>query len=127
MTRLGFALPVVAVAASLLAPLQVRAGTLEARDPFRPFFLGAPVLLASAPLGRFSLEDLHVEGIVSGITDPRALVRAPDGQTYEVGIGGIMGNRNGRVAQITKDAVVVIETQDDAHRELILGLGPQNE
>ncbi len=127
MTRLTLALPVAAIAASLLAPLQVRAGTLDARDPFRPFFLGAPIVLASTPLGRFSLEDLHVEGIVSGIADPRALVRAPDGQTYEVGIGGIMGNRNGRVAQITKDAVVVIETQDDAHRELILGLGPQTE
>jgi len=129
MKRLSAIFPAAVVAASLVAPLRVWASGAEARDPFRPFFLGAPVVLASSlsPLERFALDDLHVEGIVSGIADPKALVRAPNGETYEVAVGGAMGNHNGHIAQITKDAVVVVEWTDATKHELILGISPQGE
>ena len=125
MKRFSLLFPVVAVAASLVAPLLARASD-EARDPFRPFFVGAPVVLATVPLQRFALDDLHIEGIVSGISQPRALVHAPDGETYEVAVGGLIGNHNGHVAQITKDAVVIVELADDAKHEVVLGISPSN-
>ena len=124
MTRFSTIFPMAAVMASLAAPLTVRASGFEGRDPFRPFLLGAPALITTSPLQRFSLDDLHIDGIVSGISDPRALVRTPTGETFEVSLGGLIGNHNGRIAQITKDSVVVVEWTDDTKRELILGLSP---
>lgn len=123
MKILPFAVPSIVVVASLAAPLQVRAS--GARDPFHPYLLSAPIVLAASPLTRYSVDDLHVEGIVSGNAAPRALVDAPDGEVVEVGVGSLIGNRGGHVDAISKDAIVVVEKIDDQNdHEIILGLSP---
>ena len=117
MNRLVLALSCSVLAASLLVPMLARA---EDRDPFRPFI--RPVEVSPDPLQRVSLDALHLEGIISGISAPRAMVRAPDGLTYEVGIGSAIGNQGGHIAQITKDAIVVVERHEAVIHEVVLGL-----
>lgn len=116
--------PAAIVAASLVAPLTVRAGSAPQRDPFRPFFLSAPVAIAVGPLASFSPDDLHVEGIVSGVSNPQALIRTPTGESVEARVGDSFGNRGGHIAEITHDAIVVVETIDGAAHEVILGIAP---
>lgn len=78
---------------------------------------------ALAPLCRYSLDELKLTGIVSGMGSPVAVLESPRGKGYSVYRGSKIG-RNGMVTQILRDAVVVVESwptpQGDIRKEEIV-------
>lgn len=88
-------------------------GNAAGRDPFRSPFVGASKVAPATGLEAFDLADLLVEGIISGIDSPRAVVVLPTGEAMVVREGTAIGTRGGRVRRIERDAVVVAERAAD--------------
>lgn len=89
------------------------------RDPFRvEFVLPSPSPLPSPscdePLCRYNLEELKLTGIVSGMRNPVAVLESPRGKGYSVYRGTRVGKYGGVVKQVTRDAVVVVQSWPDA-------------
>jgi hypothetical protein len=61
------------------------------------------------PLGRFELSELKLVAVVTGLEDPAALVRMPDGSEYAVRRGNCIGNAGGVARRIDRDRVAVEE------------------
>jgi Tfp pilus assembly protein PilP len=80
------------------------------RDPFRSPLLHADPLPALTPLTRFDLDELRIEGVISGVADPAAVITLPDGTSVVAGRGAPIGRHGGRIARIASDAIVVAET-----------------
>ena len=93
------------------------------RDPFMAYTEETAVgreELPRAPLEQYSLEQLKVTAIVWGITDPRALILAPDDQSYIVRKNMRMGNHRGRISKITRQSVFVEEEYRDPTGKLVV-------
>ena len=103
----------VAIAAVLLLlPATALAGELD-RDPFQPPPEATPtdvVAIGGPTLTSVTLEQVRVEGVVTGFEDPRAIVVLPDGTSAMIRLGTQMGTRGGIVTRISTDAIVVRET-----------------
>lgn len=85
------------------------------RDPFVPFsgeFANFTVV-PKTPLEKYPLSDLQLTGIIWGISDPRALIKAPDGYSYIVRADAPIGRNRGRIARITRKEVYVEEEYRD--------------
>lgn len=85
------------------------------RDPFVPFsgeFVSYSVV-PKTPLEKYSLNELNLTGIIWGISDPRALIKAPDGYSYIVRMDAPIGRNRGRVSRITKKELYVEEEYRD--------------
>ena len=85
-----------------------------------------------SPLERFPLDQLKVTAIVSGISNPRALVMAPNNESFIVKKNMRMGKNRGRVARITGRAIYVEEEYRDPTgklvvRESVLEIRPEKE
>lgn len=93
------------------------------RDPFKEY-VGEPVkeeIAASrVPLEQYDLDELVLTGIVWGISDPRALIRAPDGYSYIVKTNSRIGKNRGRVSRITRRQVFVEEEYRDPTGKLVV-------
>lgn len=96
-----------------LALLSSFSAQAAGRDPFRSPFVGANKVAPATGLEAFDLADLAVEGIISGIDNPRAVVVLPTGEALLVREGTAIGTRGGRVRRIERDAVVVAEHAAD--------------
>jgi len=86
------------------------------RDPFYPFVSVEEEenQKASTPLERFDIYQLKINGILSGSTsDSRAMVGAPDGQVYIVRTGTAIGRHSGRVTEINRTCIVILEKFKD--------------
>ncbi|MBI5286030.1 MAG: pilus assembly protein PilP [Deltaproteobacteria bacterium] len=88
------------------------------RNPFKPFVVkgvGGPIEVVEpkVPLQRFEMSQLKLVAIVWGIDPPVGMVEAPDGKGYIIKKGDLIGNRNGFVAKVDKDQVVVEERFKD--------------
>ncbi|MFL5356455.1 pilus assembly protein PilP [Archangium sp.] len=91
------------------------------RDPFR-FEIAPtpePVSLEGCdetlePLCRYTLDELKLTGIVSGMGNPVAVLESPRGKGYSVYRGSRIGKHGGVVKQVLRDAVVVVESWPDA-------------
>jgi len=84
------------------------------RNPFKPFVVKAlerapEVVEPRVPLQRFEMGQLKLVAIIWGIDSPTAMVEAPDGKGYIIKKGDLIGNRNGVVARVEKDKVIVEE------------------
>jgi len=83
------------------------------RDPFVPLSaIRRPVQLSkepATPLQSFDLVNIRLTGVILGKGDPVALVVAPDGKSYILSKGVMVGKNNGVVIEINSDAVVVEE------------------
>ena len=86
------------------------------RDPFRSLFddAGSEVIFKSAedvihPLQNYDANSLVVTAIVWGISSPTAIVATPDGKTYVVKTGTLVGRNWGKVVKIKRNAIVVLE------------------
>jgi type IV pilus assembly protein PilP len=90
------------------------------RDPFRSSIEDK---LASAeegtdrgncgPLCKWELEQLRLVAVISGVSNPLAMVEDPNGRGYIVRRGTFVGKRNGKVSQIRSGEVVVTEIYRD--------------
>ncbi|HEX8702786.1 MAG TPA: pilus assembly protein PilP [Myxococcaceae bacterium] len=102
------------------------------RDPF-----GGPVRCCRPPppdacldpLCRYNLEELTLAGVISGTSNPVAVIESPRGKGYSVYPGSKVGKRGGVVKQVLRDAIVVAEPFEDGqgltrHHETILQVKP---
>ena len=95
---------------------------IQKRDPFKPYdgevtYFNEP---ERTPLERFDISQLELTAIVWGISEPRALIRAPDGQDYIVKKDMRIGRNSGRIARITKRELVVAEEYRDPLGKVIV-------
>lgn len=89
------------------------------RDPFKSIFddaafenggnAGQETIIS--PLQNYDVNSFVVTAIVWGVSSPTAMVAAPDGQTYVVKTGTLIGRNWGRVIKIKHDRIVVLETK----------------
>jgi type IV pilus assembly protein PilP len=88
------------------------------RDPFRSPLEelaeankngGVVQAACSAPLCKWDLDQLKLVGVVSGMSNPLAMVEDPQGVGYMVRRNSFMGKKGGRVTQIKHDSLVVTE------------------
>jgi Tfp pilus assembly protein PilP len=81
------------------------------RDPFQSYFdITGPETAQTTPLEPLQKHDLskfRLTAIVSGTVAPVAVVLDPNGKTFLVKRGTLIGPPRGRVAQILSDRVVV--------------------
>jgi type IV pilus assembly protein PilP len=91
------------------------------RDPFRSTLdemASSPSESASTsqicgPLCRWELEQLKLVAVISGVSNPLAMVEDPKGDGYVVRRGTLIGKRNGKVTQIRSGELVVNEIYKD--------------
>lgn len=95
---------------SLLLVLAAAPSFASPRDPFRSPFHDGPVSVKATVLETFDVDDLVLEGLVTGVAEPRAVVRTPAGEAVVVRTGTPIGLRGGRVVRIAKGELVVAET-----------------
>lgn len=95
---------------------------IQKRDIFKPYEGEVTYFeeREKTPLERYDLSQMQLTAIIWGISEPRALVKAPDGQDYIVKRDMRMGRNNGRIARITKDGVTVAEEYRDPLGKLIV-------
>jgi type IV pilus assembly protein PilP len=85
------------------------------RDPFRSpdLDLARSTSVSNAacndPLCKFDLDQLTLVAVVSGDTDPVAMVQDPQGRGYIVHRNTRIGRQGGKVTQILRDSVIVTE------------------
>ncbi|MCC6806495.1 MAG: pilus assembly protein PilP [Deltaproteobacteria bacterium] len=86
------------------------------RDPFRPYYIDQALEEEEKNTGRtltelehFEIDQLKLVGIVTGTSMPSAMVEDPDGVGHTIMIGTLMGKNGGRVKQIKRDEVLIIE------------------
>lgn len=84
------------------------------RDPFKPF-IQAPreeevvITEATPPLKKYSLNEFRITGIVWVQNEPKAVVVDPEGNTYFLGKGDDIGNRNGEIIEVRENGLLVKE------------------
>ncbi|HLG18315.1 MAG TPA: pilus assembly protein PilP [Bdellovibrionota bacterium] len=104
------------------------------RDPFKAYAgeLVQDITLPTSPLERYGLEQLKLTAIIWGLASPRALVQAPDGQSYIVRRDMRVGTHRGRISRITRREIFVEEEYRDPTgklvvRESLLEIRPKGE
>ena len=84
------------------------------RDPFESLLdIRKPVTKTTepqTPLQKFDLQQLRLVGVITGLGSPKAMIVAPDGKSYVLGVGTKVGKNNGVVVEIDKKQVVVKES-----------------
>ena len=90
------------------------------RDPFRSIIdeqnrpqEGDATRPDCGPLCKWELEQLKLVAVISGVSNPVAMVEDPNGKGYIVRRGTFVGKRNGKVTQIRSGEVVVTEIYKD--------------
>jgi len=85
------------------------------RDPFKSYISvlikdpGASKLNQVSPTEEYELDQYQLTGLLSGTSQPRALVSDPKGAGHVIKIGTRLGRNGGRVTRISNNTVEVIE------------------
>ena len=110
------------------------------KDPFKPLVAATapsagkrgagPVNLHALPIQAIDAGKFKVSGIVAGINENKALVVDPNGRGYVVKRGMLIGSNNGRITNISNNAVEILEqySDEDGHtkkRVIKLTLSPK--
>lgn len=91
------------------------------REPFQPLIatdipsvedviVTPPPEELTSPLQKFDLKQIKVVGIILGGLGDYARVIAPDGQSYTINVGTLMGTNKGKVLTIQENLILVKET-----------------
>lgn len=64
----------------------------------------------TSPLQKFDLNQIKLVGIILGGLGDYARVKAPDGQSYTINVGTLIGKHKGKVVSISENVVLVRET-----------------
>ena len=86
------------------------------RNPFMPFKIamsGGPIAQPTTPLQRYPVGLLKLVAVIWGIDPPVGMLETPDGKGFVVRRGDLVGDRNGKVARVKRDMVVVVERYKD--------------
>lgn len=91
------------------------------RDPFMiDISEGEEKLPGNSKLLQYGLDQLKVTAIIWGIAKPRALVSTPDGDSFIVQKGDLMGRNYGKISRVAKDELVVVEEYPGPMGKLIV-------
>ncbi len=114
------AAPATAPAASTAAEDLVVRRFRPARDPFRSVteLRRRSTSSLTHPLQQYSVQQLELLGIIWGIADPKALLRAPDQREFVIGVGTPVGTGDGKVVAILQDRVIIVERYYDYRGQL---------
>ena len=96
------------------------------RDPFKPFIRlvdipsAGPAPVVVPPIQRYSLDQFRISGIVWMSGKPRAMVVDPEGNTYFLGDGDRIGNKEGEILEVRNNGLLVQETirSEDVYGEV---------
>lgn len=90
------------------------------RDPFRSYLLDAVARRRAEHAQRrveetesFELNQYHLTGVLTGTSQPKAMVEDPTGKAFVVRIGARLGRGGGRVSRIDSTGLQVIEESLD--------------
>ena len=89
------------------------------RDPFKSAYKiikedgQDPGEVVTSPLQRFEIDQLSLIAVISGISQPRAMVVGPDKTGYSVKIGTRIGKHFGRVVKIKSSELIIAEDYRD--------------
>lgn len=80
------------------------------RDPFRqPLTDSSRETSTANPLEKWAVERLELKAILKGIGRPRAMFEDPDGKTFIVSEGDILGRERGTISRILNKEVIITE------------------
>jgi len=115
------------------------------RDPFRSYLADlsqAQTVVKKrnvAPTEEFEISQYRLVGVISGTSQPRALVEDPGARGHTLRIGSKLGKSGGRVTRISSAGIVVVEEYRaptgervrqtivvDLPKEKATGLGPRS-
>ena len=96
------------------------------RDPFKPFIKlmdipsAGPAPVVVPPIQRYSLDQFRISGIVWMSGKPQAMVVDPEGNTYFLGDGDRIGNKEGEILEVRNNGLLVQETirSEDVYGEV---------
>jgi type IV pilus assembly protein PilP len=89
------------------------------RDPFKSSYRddstgkGQDITGPQGPLQRYEIDQLKLVAVISGISQPRAMVTTPDGKGFTVKNGTRIGKNFGRVVRIKTSEVIIAEDYRD--------------
>ena len=85
------------------------------RDPFKPFIkivekeVKPEIGKSLPPLRRYSLEQFRLVGIMSAGQQFKAMIVDPEKNTYVLGVGDEIGNKNGKIVEVRDNSILVEE------------------
>lgn len=85
------------------------------RDPFKPFIQApketkqTPVSESTPPIKRYDLNQYRIVGVVKFSGEPKAMVVDPEKNTYYLGVGDEIGNKNGEILEVRDNGLLVQE------------------
>jgi len=87
-------------------------------DPFKSYFGDLKIDPGTlkkiiSPLQRYDVSDLRLTAILWGISEPRAVIVAPNGKSYVVKKGDFMGRNWGKISRILPQKIELIEIYKD--------------
>ena len=96
------------------------------RDPFKPFIrlvdipAAGPAPVVVPPIQRYPLDQFRISGIVWMSGKPQAMVVDPEGNTYFLGDGDRIGNKEGEIVEVRENGLLVEETikSEDVYGEV---------
>jgi len=90
------------------------------RDPFRSYLIDAMARRQAERNQRqleetesYELSQYHLTGVLTGTSQPKAMVEDPSGKAHMVRIGSRLGRGGGRVSRIDSTGLVVVEESLD--------------
>lgn len=81
------------------------------RDPFVAPTVDKRKLVGE--LNRYDVNEMTLVAIMSGLGPAQAMIVLPNGNTHIVQVGDAIGRRNGKVAKITANEVIIRESFRD--------------
>ena len=64
----------------------------------------------TSPLQKYDIKQIQVVGIILGGLGDYAKVKGPDGESYTISVGTLMGQHQGKVISISENVILVKET-----------------
>jgi type IV pilus assembly protein PilP len=97
---------------------------LGKRDPFRSAMLDQVRatrgdVICSEPLCMWDVDQLVLVAVVTGNSDPIAMVEDPQGRGYIVKRNSRMGKQGGKVTQVLRDSITITEYWSDPTGKVI--------
>jgi Tfp pilus assembly protein PilP len=90
------------------------------RDPFRSYLLDAMARRQAERSQRqleetesYELSQYHLTAVLTGTSQPKAMIEDPTGKAFVVRIGSRVGRAGGRVSRIDSTGIVVLEENLD--------------
>ena len=108
MKFLSLALLIFVLAVTIAAASDIPKDLLTQRDPFKMTEIPKNTATVSE-LEMYPVEQFKLIGVLEGLNGLSAMVVSPNGKTYFVKKGMVMGTQKGTIRKITDDALIVRE------------------